>query len=135
MSTPPPLPLLHSCLGIASFVLSLVALTGFVFIIIIFVAGKISTLIILIMACIIIAMMWLLTLGHFYPSLKDLGIPEITFVEPWMLITTGVLLIMALGLGVAGLMQPECKKVFSVLGCVFSISGLLTIFGIHQMLN
>jgi len=102
MSTPPPLPLLHSCLGIASFILSLVALIGFVFIVIMFVAGKISTLIILIMACIIIAMMWLLTLGYFYPSLKDMGIPEITF---------------------------------SVLGCLFSISGLLTIFGIHQILH
>jgi len=37
--------------------------------------------------------------------------------------------------GGAGLMQPECKKVFSVLGCLFSIIGLLTIFGMHQMLH
>jgi len=123
---------LHFELGIVSCVLNIAALLSFLLIIII---KGISVLAHMFMAMIVIAIMWLFTAGFLRLSLEDMGIKKIVFVEPWMLIVPGVLMLIALGFGIAGLMQNEHEKFFATVGCLFSIGGLLSIFGTIHFLH
>jgi len=124
--------LFHFELGIVSCVLNIAALASFFLIVII---KCISVLAHIFMAIIVIAIMWLFTAGFLRLSLEDMGIKKIVFVEPWMLIVPGVFMLIALGFGIAGLMQNEHKKCFATVGCLFSIAGLLSIFGALHFLN
>jgi len=123
MSTSP----LHSGLGSVSCVLNIAALISFCLIVIIQGISKFIMLIQTFMAIIVIAVMWLFTAGFLRLSLEDMGIKKVVLVEPWMLIVPGILMVIALGFGIAGLMQNEHEKFFAIVGCLFSIGGLLTI--------
>jgi|GEM_PF-1013734 len=133
MKIPPRLPLPHSGLGIASFIISLTVLASFIFTFIVIMSAGFGYIILLIIALIMIAIIWFFTLGNFYPTLEDMGL-KINFLEPWMqwvLIIQALLLMIAFGLSVAGMMQHKTKKIgFAVLGCLFSIIGILPVIAL-----
>lgn len=93
----------HSGLGIASFCISLFA--GLIMIVMIVLAGMLAA-----------SGQSEDSLGF---ALVGLGI-----------IGMGVLLMVALGLGIAGVCMRDTKKLFAILGLVFSAVGLLGVGGI-----
>jgi len=130
MKTPSRLPLPHSGLGVASFIISLTVLASFIFTFIVIMSVGFGHIILLIIALIMIAIIWFFTLGNFYPTLEDMGL-KINFLEPWMqwvLIIQALLLVIAFGLSMTGMMQHKTKKIgFAVLGGLFSIIGIFPV--------
>jgi hypothetical protein len=96
----------HSMLGIASFVLSL--LTGFALFALIVVAGVLETT---------------------TPGGLDENSPVAVIVGLFLFAGVGVEVV-AIGLGIAGMFQKNCKIVFAILGTVFSALALLGVVGI-----
>jgi len=104
---PSPSPKLsHSWLGIASCILGFAAGCYFVFMLV--VAIFITTL-----------------MSIFFGSISGGRIE--TGVEPWFVATSAIGIAIALGLGIAGLRQPDGKRLFPVLGCTFSAIAALSL--------
>jgi len=102
-------PLPHSGLGIASFVLSIIAGLG------------------------MLAIWTIASVAQTRPGGLDENAPA-AIIGGFALVLLGMAQLLALGLGIGGLMQPSRSKTFGVLGVVFSCacllgSGLLVLIG------
>jgi len=106
MDTPPPPKRPHSGLGIASCILGIISGTAFfTFAMISLVAGLSDT------------VTTVVTFGAVRPSAQEQLMP--------VLVMTGAGIVLALGFGVAGLMQDGRKKLWAIIGCVISAIAAL----------